>query len=317
MRRKGKPPLFGGLMTALVTPFRGEMIDFNALEELVEWQINQGVQGIVACGTTAEAPTLSREERADVIRLCIQVARGRVPIVVGTGTNDTRSTVELTAEAARLGAGGALVVTPYYNRPNPEGLFRHFESVGRSASIPVIIYNVPSRTSVDIGIDTLERLASLPGIVAIKDSTGDLARVREMVARLGNRFTHLSGQDCSMAAFMAAGGEGAISVVSNVAPSMSAALIAAFLRKDHVAGWRIHARLQPLLSALELECNPAPVKYALHCARGYAPSLRLPLVEVTPATAATIREAVAITSGPTMVSSAVTSSGAGLRLRSA
>lgn len=298
MKRKSEPPIFSGLITALVTPFQGDRIDFEALAELVEWQIGQGVEGLVACGTTAESPTLSASEWADVIRLCVDVSRGRAPVIAGSGTNDTRRTIELTREAARLGADGALVVTPYYNRPGQEGLFRHFDAVSRCTELPIILYNVPARTAVDLSVDTLERLAGSPGIVGIKDATGDLARVRETVARLGRRFTLLSGNDRSTPGFMAAGGDGAISVISNVAPRLCAAMIFAIRQNDPVEARRIQALLRPLQEALELETNPGPVKYALHCTRGCASSVRLPLVEVADDTALKIREAIAALAMP-------------------
>ncbi|GHE78534.1 4-hydroxy-tetrahydrodipicolinate synthase [Camelimonas fluminis] len=300
MKRKSEPPIFGGLITALVTPFRGDQIDFEALAELVDWQIGQGVQGLVACGTTAESPTLSASEWADVIRLCVDVSRGRAPVIAGSGTNDTRRTIEMTREAARLGADGALVVTPYYNRPGQEGLFRHFDCVSRSTELPIILYNVPARTGLDISVDTLERLAESPGIVGIKDATGDLAKARETVSRLGDRFTLLSGHDRSTPEFMAVGGDGAISVISNLTPRLCAAMIFALQQNEPVEARRIQALLLPLQKALELETNPGPVKYALHCTRGYAPSVRLPLVEVTDDTALRIREAIATLTMPTV-----------------
>jgi len=293
MKPSGDPPLFGGLMTALVTPYRGEAIAFDALAELANWQIDQGVQGLVACGTTGEAPTLSHPEWAAVIRLCVEVSNGRVPVIAGSGPNDTRRTVELTREAARLGADGALVVTPYYSRPSQEGLFRHFESVAQAAELPIIIYNVPSRTAVDIRIETLDRLAHLPGLVGVKDASGDPTRASTMAVRFGDRFTQLSGHDRSMLAFMATGGDGAISVVSNVAPMLTAAMIGAVRKSAYLEARRINAHLFPLIEALELESNPCPVKFALHCARGYSPAVRLPLVEVTEGTAARIRAAAA------------------------
>lgn len=293
MTLRSKPVLFRGMMTALITPFCGDKVDFAALADLVDWQIDQGVQGIVACGTTAESPTLSHAEWTEVIGLCVKVAGGRVPVIAGSGTNDTRRTIELTNEAARLGVDGALVVTPYYNRPSQEGLFRHFQSVERSTDLPILIYNVPSRTAVDLGLATLERLVALPGIVGLKDATGDLTRVGATAARFGDRFIQLSGHDRSMLGFVAAGGDGAISVISNVAPMASAAMIGALCRGDLMQARRIHARLLPLLEALELDINPGPIKFALHCLRGTSPHMRLPMVEVEEATALKIRDAVA------------------------
>lgn len=186
-----------------------------------------------------------------------------------------------------------MVVTPYYSRPSQEGLFRHFESVAQAAELPIIIYNVPSRTAVDIKIETLDRLAHLPGLVGVKDASGDPTRVSTMAVRFGDRFTQLSGHDRSMLAFMATGGDGAISVVSNVAPMLTAAMIGAVRKSAYLEARRINAHLFPLIEALELESNPCPIKLALHCARGYSPAVRLPLVEVSDGTAARIRATVA------------------------
>ena len=294
MRPRGEFLPFKGVMTALITPFRNEKVDFDALADLVDWQVGQGVQGLVACGATGESSTLSHSEWAEVIGLCVKVAAGRVPVIAGSGTSDTRRTIDLTNEAGRLGADAALVVTPYYNKPNQEGLFRHFESVERSTDLPIFLYNVPSRTAVDIGFDTLGRLAELPGIVGIKDATGEVARVGVTSSRFGERFIQLSGHDRSMLSFMAAGGDGAISVVSNVAPMPGVEMIDALRRSDLEEARRIHAHILPLLEVLELEPNPGPIKFALHCLRGYPPGVRSPMVEVTSATAIRVRDAVAL-----------------------
>lgn len=294
-----EPTSFGGVITALITPFRDDdTVDFDALGDLVDWQIDQGVHGLVACGTTAESPTLSHSEWKEVIRLCVEVAAGRMPVIAGTGVNDTRRTVELTNEAARLGADAALVVTPYYNKPSQEGLFRHFQTVAGSVDLPILLYNVPSRTAVDLEMDTLERLAELPGIIGIKDASGDLTRVGETSDRFGDRFIQLCGHDRSMAGFAAVGGDGAVSVISNVAPLLCVALVDAVHRGDLVQARRIHAHLLPLQQALDLEVNPGPIKFALHCLRGYPPRLRLPMVEVADATARTIRKALALVDPP-------------------
>lgn len=284
----------GGVITALITPFRDDRVDLDALADLVDWQIGQGVQGLVACGTTGESPTLSHSEWREAIRLCVDVAGGRVPVIAGSGANDTSHTTWLTNEAARLGADAALVVTPYYNRPSQEGLFRHFDAVERSVDLPIILYNVPSRTAVDLGLDTLERLAERPGIIGIKDATGDLTRVGATSDRFGDRYIQLSGHDRSMPGFVAAGGDGAIAVISNVAPMLSVAMLDAIYRGDLAEARRINSHLLPLQRALDLEVNPAPIKFALHCLRGYSPDLRLPMVGVESATATAIRETIAL-----------------------
>lgn len=282
-----------GAFTALVTPFSKGQVDQPALSDLIEWQIGEGVHGFVVCGTTGEAATLSHEEWRAVIRSSVAQTRGRVPVIAGTGTNDTRKTIELTTEAASLGADAALVVTPYYNRPSQEGLFRHFEAVAQSVDLPIIVYNVPSRTGVDLTIATLERVAQLPGIVGIKDATGDLSRPTAVSAALGRRFIQFSGHDATALAFNAAGGHGAISVVSNVAPRLCSRMQEACLAGNFETARSIQRRLLPLVSALERETNPVPVKFALHLLRGMTPDVRLPMVEAMPQTVEALRRAMA------------------------
>ncbi len=280
-----------GAMTALVTPFREGEVDHAAFGELVEWQIEQGIDALVPCGTTGEASSFCGNERKAVIGHCIEVAAGRVPIIAGTGTNDTQATIDFTAGAQALGADAALIVTPYYNRPGPEGVFRHFEAIARAVDIPIILYNVPSRTGVDLTLDTLERLAEIPNIIGLKDATGDLSRPPALSSRLGERFIQLSGHDATAMAFNLMGGRGTISVVANIAPRLCAELNAACRRDDVPAARVMQARLQPLIAALERETNPGPVKHALHVLRGLPPGLRLPLVPVARATAEAIEVA--------------------------
>ncbi|HEY9211524.1 MAG TPA: 4-hydroxy-tetrahydrodipicolinate synthase [Ancylobacter sp.] len=280
-----------GAMTALVTPFREGEVDHAAFGELVEWQIEQGIDALVPCGTTGEASSFCGNERKAVIGHCIEVAAGRVPIIAGTGTNDTQATIDFTAGAQALGADAALIVTPYYNRPGPEGVFRHFEAIARAVDIPIILYNVPSRTGVDLTLDTLERLAEIPNIIGLKDATGDLSRPPALSSRLGERFIQLSGHDATAMAFNLMDGRGTISVVANIAPRLCAELNAACRCEDVPAARAIQARLQPLIAALERETNPGPVKHALHVLRGLPPGLRLPLVPVARATAEAIEVA--------------------------
>lgn len=282
-----------GAFTALVTPFSKGEVDHATLSDLIDWQINEGIHGLVVCGTTGEAATLSHEEWRGVIRTSIARVRGRVPVIVGTGTNDTRKTIELTREAAALGSDAALVVTPYYNRPSQEGLFKHFEAVAKAVGTPIILYNVPSRTGVDLATATLERLAQLPGIVGIKDASGDLARPMAVSAALGPRFLQFSGNDATALAFNAAGGRGTISVVSNIAPRLCSQMQEASLAGDFDTARSIQQRLMPLVRALECETNPVPVKYALHLLRQMAPDVRLPLVEAMPSTVEALRRAIA------------------------
>lgn len=275
-----------GAMTALATPFRSGRVDLEQLATLVDWQIDQGIDGLVACGTTGEAPTLSWEERLDIVALCVGRAAGRLPVVVGTGTNDTKTTVAFSSAAEALGADAVLVVTPYYSRPSQEGIFRHFEAVAAEVDIPIIVYNVPARTGVDLAPETIERLAAIPAIVGIKDATGDLGRFSSVPAVLRRRFIWLSGHDATSFGFNTMGGRGTISVVANAAPRLCVEMHDACRRDDPHAARAVHQRLRPLIAALELETNPVPVKYALQLALGLNPDVRLPL---TPALASTMQ----------------------------
>ncbi|HEV7309854.1 4-hydroxy-tetrahydrodipicolinate synthase [Ensifer sp.] len=280
-----------GAITALVTPFRDGKVDTVGLMSLVEWQIRHGISGVVACGTTGEAPTLNRAERTMVIERCVEVAEGKIPVIAGTGSNSTETTIDLTAEAKALGADAALVVAPYYNKPSQEGLFRHFEAVSKAVDLPIIVYNVPSGTGVDLAPRTLERLAELPGIVCIKDATGDIGRFLSSPAAVKTRTRQLSGHDQTALPFNLCGGHGTISVVSNVVPRLTVAMHQAITTGNVAAAIAIHERLRPLLVALERETNPGPIKYALHLVRALSPEMRLPLTPVAPETAAEIRAA--------------------------
>jgi 4-hydroxy-tetrahydrodipicolinate synthase len=283
-----------GAMTALVTPFSKGEVDLPGLTTLLEWQIEQGIDGLVPCGTTGEAPTLSWEERLDVIARCVKVASGRVPIIAGTGTNSTEATIAFTTAAEAFGADAALIVTPYYNKPTQEGIYRHFEAVARKVRIPIIVYNVPARTGVDLLQETIERLAQIPTVIGIKDATGDLSRPTSLSAALGDRLIQFSGHDSTSFGFNTMGGRGTISVVSNVAPRLCVEMHDACRAGDHHTARAIHHRLRPLIAALELESNPIPVKYALHLALGLSADVRLPLTPVRPETAEAIREAMLV-----------------------
>ncbi|MGH6762381.1 MAG: 4-hydroxy-tetrahydrodipicolinate synthase [Phyllobacterium sp.] len=280
-----------GALTALVTPFRDGVVDHQAFSTLVEWQIKEGINGLVPCGTTGEAPTLCWEERIAVIRRCVEIVDGRVPVIAGTGTNDTHSTIASTSAAASIGADAALIVTPYYNRPTQEGIFRHFEAVARSVNIPIIIYNVPSRTGVDLTLATMERLATIPTIIGIKDATGELSRPMALSNVVGDRFIQLSGHDATAFGFKTMGGRGTISVLANIVPRAVVEMHNACRSGDIHTARTINNRLRPLLAALERETNPVPVKHALHLSRGMCPEVRLPLVPVASDTAAAIQVA--------------------------
>lgn len=281
----------GGAMTALVTPFEKGEVDLKALARLVHWQIDQGIDGLVPCGTTGEAPTLSWEERLDIIGQCVKIAGGRIPVIAGTGTNNTEATIAFTAAAEAFGADAALIVTPYYNKPTQEGIFRHYEAIARKVRIPIVVYNVPGRTGVDLLPQTIERLAAIPSVIGIKDATGDLSRPTAIAALLKDRIVQFSGHDSTSFGFNTMGGKGTISVVANIAPRLCVEMHDACRQGDHHTARAIHHRLRPLIAALELETNPSPVKYALHLLLGLSPDVRLPMVPVLPQTAAAIRAA--------------------------
>lgn len=270
-------PLFSGVFTALITPFRDGKLDESAFSNLVERQIAAGVHGLVPVGTTGESATLSHEEHRRVIELCIEIARGRVPVIAGAGSNSTSEAIDLARHAKTVGADAALMVTPYYNRPSQEGLFRHYEAVNDAVQLPVLVYNVPSRTSVDISNDTLERLSKLPNIVGIKDATGDLARASLQRLVCGEAWVMLSGDDPTALGYMTHGGHGCISVTANVAPEACAAFYEACLAGDFAAALTWQDRLIRLHKALFLDASPAPTKYALSHLGLCSDEARLPI----------------------------------------
>lgn len=280
-----------GVTTSLVTPFRGDAVDFQALSALIEWQIGAGVAGLVACGTTGEVSTLSWEERIAVIRAVVRASAGRVPVIAGTGTNSTQTTIAFNSMAHSVGADAALVVTPYYNRPNQEGLFRHFEAVAGRADMPVLIGNFPACTGVDMTLATLERLADFPKLLGILDGTGDLSRPPLLAGRLGDRFLQLSGHDATSFAFNAVGGQGTISAAANAIPKELVALHASVARGDFDLARALDARIRPLLDALGGDSDPASVKAALQRSRGLSCEVRLPLVPVARGAATAIEVA--------------------------
>lgn len=279
------------VITALVTPFKHGDVDYAAFADLVEWQIEQGIGGLIPGGTTGEAATLSWDEHIGVIRRCVEIANGRIPVIAGTGTNDTRSTISCTATAEALGADAALIVTPYYNRPTQEGLFRHFEAVSQHTSIPIILYNVPARTGVDLSLQTIERLSALPNVVGIKDATGDMTRPAKLRARLPERFSQWSGHDATALEFSVNGGNGTMSVVSNVEPRRIVEMHKALASGNAPAAKAMARQLQPLIAALERETNPVSIKYALHLTRGMSADVRLPLCPVEEETADALQAA--------------------------
>lgn len=271
--------MFSGSLVALLTPFKGGAVDEAAFQALVEWQINEGTHGLVPCGTTGESPTLSHAEHKRVTELCVEVAHGRAPVLAGTGSNATAEAIELTRHAAASGADGALVVTPYYNKPTQEGLYQHFKAIHDSAEIPIIIYNIPGRSVIDMSVETMARLADLPRIVGVKDASNDLARPLATRLAIGPDFIQLSGEDATIGAFLGQGGHGCISVTANVAPRLCADLHAAWQRGDTEVFASLRDRLMPLHQALFIETSPGPVKYAASVLGLCRPELRLPLIE--------------------------------------
>lgn len=284
--------MFKGSITALITPMRGGQIDEKAFHDLVDWQIRQGTHGLVPTGTTGESPTLDHDEHKHVVELCVNAAAGRVPVIAGTGSNSTAEAVELTRHAKDVGAAGALVVCPYYNKPTQEGLYQHYRAIATAVDLPVIIYNIPGRSVVDMSVETMARLnKDCPNIIGVKDATANLLRVSQQRQVVGEHFNQLSGEDGTALGFMAHGGHGCISVTSNVAPALCAEFQTACMAGDYGRALALQDRLLPLHQALFVETNPAPVKYAAELLGLCSAESRLPMVPVNDATKATVRAA--------------------------
>ncbi|HYI68108.1 MAG TPA: 4-hydroxy-tetrahydrodipicolinate synthase [Skermanella sp.] len=283
--------MFSGSIVALLTPFKNGKVDEKAFQSFVDWQINQGTNGLVPVGTTGESPTLSHEEHMRVVELCIEAAAGRVPVIAGAGSNSTAEAIVFTRHAKQAGADAVLQVTPYYNKPTQEGLYQHYKAIHDAAEIPIIIYNIPGRSVIDMSVATMARLAKLPNIVGVKDATADLTRPLRTRLEIGPEFCQLTGEDASVVAFLAQGGHGCISVTGNVAPAQSAQLHAAWQAKDWATVERLRDQLMPLHNALFLETSPAPVKYAASLLGLCTEELRLPVVPVTEPTRVAVREA--------------------------
>ncbi len=282
---------FRGSFTALVTPFKNGALDEQAFRNLVNWQIEQGTHGLVPVGTTGESPTLSHEEHHKVVEWCIAEAKGRVPVIAGAGSNSTREAVELARHAEKAGADAVLVVTPYYNKPTQEGMYQHFKAVNDAIGIPIIIYNIPPRSVVDMSVDTMSRLYELDNIVGVKDATANLGRVSQQRHAMGPDFIQLSGEDMTALAYMAAGGHGCISVVSNVAPKLCSDLMGAVFAGDYPGALKIQDRLVPLHDAVFKEPGVAGAKHGLTLLGRIQEEVRLPLMPVTEPTGKTIRAA--------------------------
>jgi 4-hydroxy-tetrahydrodipicolinate synthase len=282
--------MFRGTFTALVTPFQDGALDLPALEKLIEDQIAAGITGVVAVGTTGESPTLSHEEKEQVIRLTVEIAKGRCQVLAGTGSNSTAAAVMATEAAEKLGVDGMLVVAPYYNKPSQEGLFRHFRAIAQATASPLMLYNIPGRCGVDIGAETVERLAvGCRNIVSIKEASGSVERVSDLRARLPDAFTILSGDDSLTLPFLAVGAAGVVSVATNVFPAEVVALVQAFRSGDIKTAREMHLRLLPVFKDLFIEPNPVPTKTALAWRGAMSAECRLPLCEMTEANAARLR----------------------------
>jgi 4-hydroxy-tetrahydrodipicolinate synthase len=275
--------MFTGSFTALITPFRNGELDEPAFRRLVEWQISEGTHGLVPVGTTGESPTLSHAEHKRIVELTVEIANKRVPVIAGAGSNATSEAMDFTRHAAKVGASAVLVVTPYYNKPTQEGLYRHFKAVNDAADIPVIIYNIPGRSVVDMSVETMARCFALKNVVGVKDATANLARASQQRAAMGSEFNMLSGEDATALGFMAHGGHGCISVTSNVAPRLCADFQNACLQGDYKSALALQDRLMPLHDALFCEANPGPVKYAASRLGLCEAEARLPLVPISEA----------------------------------
>jgi 4-hydroxy-tetrahydrodipicolinate synthase len=282
---------FRGSFTALVTPFKNGSVDEKAFRDLVGWQIAEGTKGLVPVGTTGESPTLSHEEHNQVVAWCVEEAKGRVPVVAGAGSNSTKEAINLARYAEKCGADAVLVVTPYYNKPTQEGLYQHYKTINDAVGIPIIIYNIPPRSVIDMSVDTMKRLFELKNIAGVKDATANLARVSQQRAAMGPDFNQLSGEDATALGFMAHGGHGCISVTSNVAPRLCAEFQDFCLKGDYANALKLQDKLMPLHMALFIEASPAPAKYALSLLGKCAETVRLPMVPITDKTRSAVRDA--------------------------
>lgn len=275
--------MFTGVFTALITPMKQGAIDEQAFQDFVTWQCDQGVHGLVPCGTTGESPTMTHDEHNHVMKLCVEAAAGKVPVIAGTGSNSTAEAIALSVAAQKAGADGLLVVVPYYNKPTPEGLYAHFKAVQDAVSIPIIIYNIPGRSAVNMSDALIAHLAKLPNIAGVKDATADLARVASLLHLLeqdggAEEFSLLSGEDVTALALMAMGGQGCISVTSNIAPQLCAQMHNAWFDGSHGEALTLHKQLVPLHDAMFCETSPGPVKYAASLLGKCSAEMRLPLV---------------------------------------
>ena len=286
--------MFKGSNVALVTPFKNDKLDDETYINLIHFHIQNGTNGLVPAGTTGESPTLSHDEHERVIELCVKESNGKLPVFAGTGSNSTEEAISLTTHAEKIGATGALIVTPYYNKPTQEGLYQHYKAINDKCGIPIIIYNIPGRSVIDMSVDTMARLFELKNIIGVKDATGDLNRVEQTLKKMGNEFIQLTGNDDNALEFNKRGGVGAISVTANIAPKLCSDFqkFSKSENNDEIKeAEKIDKILQPLHHAMFVESNPSPVKYAAKLLNLCDDNVRLPLVKVTPETKNIIKKA--------------------------
>ncbi|MFO7726696.1 MAG: 4-hydroxy-tetrahydrodipicolinate synthase [Desulfonatronovibrio sp.] len=275
--------LYKGAFTALVTPYKNNTIDEQAYRDFIEWQLEQGIDGVVPCGTTGESATLSHEEHKKVISICVDQVKGRVPVIAGAGSNSTSEAIDLTRYAKEAGADAALLITPYYNKPTPEGVLAHFKAIASEVSIPFFIYNVPGRTSLNVMPWTVARIfREVPEAIGIKEATGNLKQVSEVVEECGPDFVVLSGDDFTVLPLLSVGGQGVISVVSNIVPAKMHSMCKAYSEKDLEGAKRLHLEMAPLCRAMFMETNPSPVKTSLSLMGKMNKEFRLPMVPMLP-----------------------------------
>ena len=285
--------MFKGSNVALITPFKNDTLDVEAYINLIHFHINNGTNGLVPAGTTGESPTLSHNEHQQVIELCIKETKGKIPVIAGTGSNSTSEAISLTKHAEKVGADGALVVTPYYNKPTQEGLYQHYKAINDNCEIPILIYNIPSRSVVDMSVDTMSKLFELKNIIGVKDATGDLNRVEQQKSKMGTEFIQLTGNDDNAFDFNKRGGVGTISVTANIAPKLCSEFQEKSVSKkteDLIEAERLNKILQPIHSAMFIESNPSPVKYAAKLLGLCSDEVRLPLVKITDPTKKIVKE---------------------------
>jgi len=286
--------MFKGSNVALITPFKNNGLDEDAYIKLIHFHMDNGTSGLVPAGTTGESPTLSHEEHQRVIDLCIKESNGKIPVIAGTGSNSTEEAISLTSHAEKAGANGALVVTPYYNKPTQEGLYQHYKAINDKCGIPILIYNIPGRSVIDMSVDTMARLFELKNIVGVKDATGDLNRVDLQLSKMGNEFVQLTGNDDNAFEFNRRGGVGSISVTANIAPKICSDFQKFSISKnenDHNEAKKLDNILQTVHNAMFVESNPSPVKYAAKLMNLCDDAVRLPLVKVTEETKSTVKKA--------------------------